>query len=90
MSTSTDINLEILDDLDFEAACEYSGHHEISVADRPADYLVRSSCLNCPQKWEYLICHDCYFVIMRAMLRCPACKQYDEGWKSIIILRTLR
>lgn len=95
MSTSTDISLEILEELDFEAAppCEHTQHSIYHVPpDEPASLFVLAECHGCGLISRYLCCRPGYeqMVHPETYLECATCGEIEPGRDCVFILQSLR
>lgn len=88
-ATALDIDIESIEDLDFDARCEHS-QHENRHEDQPAKYIVRSWCDECLDVTVYLMCESGWGLLKTFFnLRCRECGNSGDG-VGVNIIDTLR
>lgn len=91
MVTDTDLDMTVLNDLDFPIPCMATTYHKKhNLEPEPADYIVRVSCAYCEYDNRGYIGKRCLDIAWsHKHLACPDCKQVNHSMEAIKIITVL-
>lgn len=94
MTTATDTDLDLIQELEFAPPCEYT-NGGTTTCDRPAELIVYySNPAVCGCTWDkpfLLYCEPCWTRRnSHSMVNCPDCGYLSDPWEDIIRVERLK